>query len=42
MASTDRNKNYLNILKTFREKSSADKYLKEIEVKMDREQFKDL
>ena len=37
-----RRKNYPNIIKTFREKSSADKYVREIEVMMDREQFQDL
>jgi hypothetical protein len=36
-----RRKNYPNIIKTFREKSSADKYVREIEVMMDREQFQD-
>jgi integrase len=42
MASTDKKKNYPNIIKTFTEKSSADKYVREIEVMMDREQFQDL
>ena len=37
-----RRKNYPNIIKTFIEKSSADKYVREIEVLMDREQFQDL
>ena len=37
-----RRKNYPNIIKTFTEKSSADKYVREIEVLMDREQFQDL
>ena len=37
-----RRKNYPNIIKTFTEKSSADKYVREIEVMMDREQFQDL
>ncbi len=35
-----RRKNYPNIIKTFTEKSSTDKYMGEIEVLMDREQFK--
>jgi len=37
-----RRKNYQNIIKTFTEKSSVDKYVREIEVMMDREQFQDL
>ena len=37
-----RRKNYPNIFKTFKEKSYADKYMLEIEVKMGREQFQDL
>ena len=37
-----RRKNYPNIIKTFAEKSSADKYVREIEVMMDRVQFEDL
>jgi hypothetical protein len=37
-----RKKHYPNIIKKFREKSSADKYVREIEVMMDREQFQDL
>jgi coenzyme F420-reducing hydrogenase delta subunit len=37
-----RRKNYPNIIKTFTEKSSADKYVREIEVMMDRVQFEDL
>ena len=35
-----RRKNYPNIIKTFTEKSSTNKYMREIEVLMDREQFK--
>jgi hypothetical protein len=42
MASTDKKKNYPNIIKTFTEKSSTDKYIREIEVMMDCEQFQDL
>jgi hypothetical protein len=37
-----RRKNYPNIIKTFTEKSSADKYVREIEVMMDLEKFQDL
>ena len=37
-----RRKNYPNIIKTFTEKCSADKYVREIEVLIDREQFQDL
>jgi hypothetical protein len=37
-----RRKNYPNIIKTFTEKSFADKYARKIEVMIDREQFQDL
>ena len=42
MAGSDKKKNYPNIIKTFTEKSSADKYVREIEVMMDLEKFQDL
>ena len=42
MASTDKKKKYPNIIKTFTEKCSTDKYVREVGVLMDRKQLQDL